>query len=146
MIEAFGRSVREVRQTRHWTQAQLAGRMSEVMGREVRPLTITRIEAADRPTPLDEAVALAQILGISLDALSAGNPGPSGPPAYLITHAKSQRGDILVEDPTLTLDIRDGWAIFTDHQGVALALPAEQVACIQRVDEGQDQKPAPQKE
>lgn len=56
-------------------------------------------------------------------------------PAYLITHAKGQRGDILIEDPTLTLNIRDGWAILTDTNGIALAIPADHVATIQRVDE-----------
>ena len=65
-------------------------------------------------------------------------------PRYLIAHAKGQRGDMLVEDPELTLEIRDGWAILTDGQGIALALPTEQVASIQRVDE--EAEPAPQKE
>ena len=65
-------------------------------------------------------------------------------PRYLIAHAKNQRGDMLVEDPELTLEIRDGWAILTDGQGIALALPTEQVASIQRVDE--EAEPAPQKE
>lgn len=65
-------------------------------------------------------------------------------PRYLIAHAKNQRGDMLVEDPDLTLEIRDGWAILTDGQGIALALPTEQVASIQRVDE--ETEPAPQKE
>ena len=65
-------------------------------------------------------------------------------PRYLIAHAKNQRGDMLVEDPELTLEIRDGWAILTDGQGIALALPTEQVDSIQRVDE--EAEPAPQKE
>jgi len=65
-------------------------------------------------------------------------------PRYLIAHAKGQRGDMRVEDPELTLEIRDGWAILTDGQGIALALPTEQVASIQRVDE--EAEPAPQKE
>lgn len=67
-------------------------------------------------------------------------------PAYLISHTAGQRGDMLVEDSALTLHIRDGWAILTDDQGIALALPPEQVACIQRVDEPQDPEPAPHKE
>ncbi|MFF3324957.1 hypothetical protein [Streptomyces sp. NPDC002889] len=62
-------------------------------------------------------------------------------PAYLVTHTKAQRGDILIEDDTLTLEVTSQWAIFTDHQGVALALPAEQVASIQRVDEPQESAP-----
>lgn len=64
-------------------------------------------------------------------------------PAYLITHAEGRRGDMLVEDPTLTVDIRDGWAVLTDQHGIAIALPAGQIASIQRIDEEQ---PAPQEE
>lgn len=68
-------------------------------------------------------------------------------PAYLIQHAAGQRGDMLIEDPALTLNIRDGWAILTDDQGIAVALPTEHVACITRVDEDQNPaEPAPQKE
>ncbi|MGW7087518.1 hypothetical protein ACWGH2_29035 [Streptomyces sp. NPDC054871] len=66
-------------------------------------------------------------------------------PAYLIIHAERRREDMLVEDPALTLNIRDGWAILTDDHGIALALPTEHVACIQRVDpELEDQTPAPE--
>ena len=67
-------------------------------------------------------------------------------PAYLVSHTKAQRGDALVEDPELTLQVRDGWAILTDAQGIAYAVPTEQVASIERVDDTQDQEPAPQKE
>lgn len=66
-------------------------------------------------------------------------------PAYLITHTEPRCSDILIEDEHLTLDIRDGWAILTDQHGIALALPAEHVAVIQRVDEDQDE-PAPTEE
>ena len=67
-------------------------------------------------------------------------------PAFLVSHAAGQRGDMLVEDPTLTLDIRDGWAILADQVGIVIALPAEHVACITRVDEPQDQEPTPVEE
>ncbi|WP_282790922.1 hypothetical protein [Streptomyces sp. CC224B] len=70
-------------------------------------------------------------------------------PAYLIVHAERRREDMLVEDPALTLQIRDGWAVITDTHGIALALPTEHVACIQRVDEEpepEDQKPVPNEE
>lgn len=43
-------------------------------------------------------------------------------PAYLVSHAKNQRGDALIEDPELTLQVRDGWAILTDAQGIAYAV------------------------
>ncbi|WP_406325182.1 hypothetical protein [Streptomyces niveus] len=63
-------------------------------------------------------------------------------PAYLISHDKGARGDILIEDPELTLTFSGDWAIFSDAQGPHLAIPAEQGVSIQRVDEDQDAKPA----
>jgi hypothetical protein len=67
-------------------------------------------------------------------------------PAYLIHHPGGQHGDILVEDDHLTLTFSGNWAIFSDIGGPTLAIPAEQSASIQRVDEPQDHGPAPQPE
>lgn len=68
-------------------------------------------------------------------------------PAYLIQHpAEQRREDVLIEDPALELAFAAGWAVFTDAQGVCLAIPSGQGAHIQRVDEDQNQEPAPQKE
>ncbi|MFE0088771.1 hypothetical protein [Streptomyces sp. NPDC059016] len=67
-------------------------------------------------------------------------------PAYLITHAESRRGDMLIEDPDLVLALTDNWARFNDQHGIVLAIPTERIASIQRVDEDQEQEPAPQKE
>jgi hypothetical protein len=66
-------------------------------------------------------------------------------PAYLITHAENRRGDMLVEDAELTLTFSGNWAIFSDSHGPSFAIPAEQAASIQRVDEPQDLEPAPQR-
>lgn len=71
-------------------------------------------------------------------------------PAYLIVHPREQRkDDVLIEDPNLTLTVTDGWAVFTDEDGICLAIPAGLGAQIQRVDEPPDTdhpEPAPQKE
>jgi hypothetical protein len=72
-------------------------------------------------------------------------------PAYLIVHAERRGDDTVIEDPNLTVEFTDGWALFKDRDlikpdRVALAIPAIQVLRIERVDEPQDQKPAPQKE
>lgn len=56
-------------------------------------------------------------------------------PAYLIRHRQGQHGDILIEDPALSLAISDGWAVLTDLHGIALAIPVDQVASIQRIDD-----------
>ncbi|APE21402.1 MULTISPECIES: hypothetical protein [Streptomyces] len=56
-------------------------------------------------------------------------------PSYLIQHpAEQRREDMLIEDDELTLAFVGGWAVFTDGQGVCLAVPAGQGAHIQRVD------------
>jgi hypothetical protein len=67
-------------------------------------------------------------------------------PAYLVTHAENRRGDMLIEDPELTLTFSGNWAIFSDGHGPSFAIPAEQATSIERVDECQDQEPAPQRE
>jgi hypothetical protein len=56
-------------------------------------------------------------------------------PAYLIRHRQGQQGDILIEDPDLTLDSRHGWAVLTDQHGTVLAIPVDQVASIQRIND-----------
>jgi hypothetical protein len=68
-------------------------------------------------------------------------------PAYLVQHRNGQRGDMLIEDPNLTLTFSGNWAIFADSNGTYLAIPADQAATIQRIDPDQDgqpeDKPAP---
>jgi hypothetical protein len=68
-------------------------------------------------------------------------------PAYLIRHRGGQRGDILINEDDLTLDLADGWAVFTSAGIPALAIPADQVAYIERIDHedmgNMDDTPAP---
>ncbi|MDX2757900.1 hypothetical protein [Streptomyces europaeiscabiei] len=75
-------------------------------------------------------------------------------PAYLIVHAERRGDDTVIEDPDLTVEFADGWVLFKDRDlikpnRVVLAIPAVQVARVERVDEPhqlQDQEPAPPKE
>lgn len=56
--------------------------------------------------------------------------------AYLVIHPRDQhRDDLRICGDDITLHFEAGWAIFTDSQGVCLALPAGQGASIQRDDE-----------
>lgn len=60
-------------------------------------------------------------------------------PSFLISHAKGQQGDLLIEDDGLSVTFPNGWVAFTEATGtLALALPAEQVASIQRIDDQGD--------
>jgi len=71
-------------------------------------------------------------------------------PAYLIVHPREQRReDVHIEGDDLRLAVTDGWAVFSDHAGICLAIPAGLGAQVQRVDEPQapdHPEPAPQKE
>lgn len=46
------------------SQADLAAEMSARLGREVRPLTVTRLEGGKRPIAVDELVAASDALGV----------------------------------------------------------------------------------
>ncbi len=60
-------------------------------------------------------------------------------PAYLIIHPREQRkDDAVIEGDDLKLTVTDGWAVFTDHAGICLAIPAGLGAQIQRVDAQQE--------
>lgn len=73
---------------------------------------------------------------------------------YLIVHAERRGDDTIIEDPHLTVEFVDGWVLFKDRDlvkpnRVVLAIPATQVARVERVDENQHnegQELAPQKE
>lgn len=74
-------------------------------------------------------------------------------PAYLIVHNERRGDDQVIEDPNLTVEFTDGWVLFKDRDliasnRVALAIPAAQVARVERVDGEQEpvQEPAPAKE
>lgn len=66
-------ALREQRRARGWSQQDVADAMSE-LGFSWQQTTAAKSEAAERPVPLDEAAALAALLGTSVDALLAEDP------------------------------------------------------------------------
>lgn len=99
--ERFGRNVRTYRAQRGWTQAELAARLG-LLGVHLHPSAIAKIEMRDAERPrairLDEASALARVLGVSLDRLI----GPSsndwrevaGQAATLLHGMSQQKGKL----------------------------------------------------
>jgi transcriptional regulator with XRE-family HTH domain len=63
--EVFRRRLREVRQAKGWTQPELAEALAGA-GVDLNEFVITRMESGKRRVSLDEAVALAAVLGPSL--------------------------------------------------------------------------------
>ena len=72
---AFAQCLRVAREAARLTQQQVAEAMSG-RGYPMRQNTISKIEAGDRLVWLGEAVALAEIVGVSLAELAAGPPVP----------------------------------------------------------------------
>lgn len=65
----FGQLMKEARESRGWSQRQLAGMLTAVE-LKLDPSAITRIERGTRDVKLSEAIAIANVLEISLDSLS----------------------------------------------------------------------------
>lgn len=61
-----GERVAKVRSAMKMTQAELARGMSERLGKEVRPLTVTRLEGGKRPIVVDELKAAAETLRVTV--------------------------------------------------------------------------------
>lgn len=74
-----GRRIAEIRTAQGMTQASLASRMSAGLGKEVRPLTVTRIEGGKRPLVVDEVVVIASVLGVHVVNLLPENDQPLPP-------------------------------------------------------------------
>jgi len=74
--EALSANVREVRDARKLSQAELAARMTD-LGRSTQATAIAKLEGGDRRVDVDELVILSAALNVSLARLLAGaDPDP----------------------------------------------------------------------
>jgi transcriptional regulator with XRE-family HTH domain len=64
----FRENLRRERDSRKWSQAHLAQLLS-AKGLAVYPTTIAKVEAGERAARIDEVVAIADVFGVSVDAL-----------------------------------------------------------------------------
>jgi transcriptional regulator with XRE-family HTH domain len=69
--ERLRQRIRDERERRGWSQHALGAKLS------VHSTAITRIEQGSRAIQVDELIALADIFGLSVDALLGRNPGTS---------------------------------------------------------------------
>lgn len=76
--QQVGARIARVRVTMELTQAELASEMTARLGREVRPLTVTRLEGGKRPIGVDELVAAAESLNVKPEDLLSDNGLPMG--------------------------------------------------------------------
>lgn len=71
----FGDALKAAREERGWTQTELANRMNAAGWDNYRYVQVRRTEDASRAPRMDEALALAEILGISLSDLLSPQEG-----------------------------------------------------------------------
>lgn len=63
MERYLGAKIKELRQSRNWTQAYLAERLNKSVS------TVSGYESDAHPVPTDVLISIAELFGISLDAL-----------------------------------------------------------------------------
>ncbi|ALG29526.1 hypothetical protein AOZ07_11415 [Glutamicibacter halophytocola] len=71
--QVFAQRLREERARAGLTQAELAARLSDALGVAVYASAITRAEKGERTVRLEEAVAMAQVLGVELSSMLVGS-------------------------------------------------------------------------
>src|SRR5215203_5668005 len=67
--QAIGRNIQHSRKARGWSQADLAGRLTE-RGLSLPQQTINRIEHGERPLKFEEARTIADALGVTVDSFA----------------------------------------------------------------------------
>lgn len=72
--EAFGREVQAKREDRCWSKTELAAKLSTAGLKNFHPTTVSRMESGERAVRLSEALTIADVLGLRLDALSQQGP------------------------------------------------------------------------
>ncbi|WP_330446436.1 helix-turn-helix domain-containing protein [Kocuria rhizophila] len=73
--EVFGANLRQAREKRGWSQSELARRMrDESLWKKYSQMGVSRTEDNLRAVRLDEAVALANVLGCPIEDLLRGEP------------------------------------------------------------------------
>jgi transcriptional regulator with XRE-family HTH domain len=86
--QQVGARIAEVRADMKMTQADLAAEMTARLGREIRPLTVTRLEGGKRPIVVDELEAVAEALRVSTNDLLGPGDLPRG--AILVNSASQE--------------------------------------------------------
>lgn len=115
--ELVGQRVSELRKRAGWTQAELAEKTAERLGKDMSTLTVTRIESGSRPTSVDELVALAEVFSVpAQDLLPLGSADAALRTVVEEIRINSQR----VAEARLALEAGESRKIVLDELGQSL--------------------------
>jgi transcriptional regulator with XRE-family HTH domain len=101
--EVFGAQVRLAREARQWTQEALARHLRETSGIGMDQAAVARLEGGKRSIRLNEASALAKLLGLDLQALSGVVPRLT---AEEYEEAKKKLAEATAEEATCAAELR----------------------------------------
>jgi len=92
----FSKRVKAEREDRKWTQIDMAKMLSD-KGIHMHWTTIAKIEKGDRSVRIDEAAGIAEVLGVSVDALLGRTVGPESDLAYMLRALFDTAGESSVQ-------------------------------------------------
>jgi transcriptional regulator with XRE-family HTH domain len=74
-VDHFRKRIANLRNERDWSQAEVAKKLTAMGIDNMHNTTVAKIEAGDREIKLDEAAALANLFGLSVDSLLGRSQG-----------------------------------------------------------------------
>lgn len=98
----FRKRVRDERERRGWSQSDLSKLLQENGSHSIYPSTVAKIEAGDRRVAIDEAQAIAELFGVSVDSLLGRQVGIERDLEYMLrsvlatTRQCGQQLDIII--------------------------------------------------
>lgn len=104
--DRFRKRLRDEREQRKWSQADLARRLSET-GPRVHPTTIAKIESGDRSVRIGEAAAIADIFRMSLDRVLGRTVDDDAEFSYRFKSLQDKAREALISVESLHAQFRD---------------------------------------
>ena len=109
----FGKRVRAERERRGWSQAEMAKLLWDNGVRPMYPTTIAKIESTDpasrRAVKIDEAIAVADLFGVSLDALVGRKGGVEDEQNHAMTVLAEEARKLIPEIATIMDRLREAY-------------------------------------
>lgn len=107
--DRFAKRVKSEREFRGWSQAELAGRLSDILGQQVYPTTVAKIESRNgeklRSIKLDEAVGLARLFEVSVEDIIgvSGTPTRGRDEIRSLLAATARQAAVSIDDAGMKL-------------------------------------------
>jgi transcriptional regulator with XRE-family HTH domain len=114
----FGKRVKAERDRLKWSQSELAKRLSDNDIPMIHASTIAKIELGSRPTRIDEATAIADLFGVSLDAL-LGREGMEDEPSHAMTLLSDEAAQLIPEVVQIRERLSRAYRVLQAQFGIA---------------------------